>query len=867
MYIKNIELQGFKSFLNKTNISLERGVTAVVGPNGCGKTNIIDAVRWVLGEQKKSTLRSAKMEDVIFNGTQSVKPINFCQVKLTIDNDRQILPIEYNEVEISRRLFRTGESEYYINKNLCRLKDIYEMFVDTGMSSDAYSVIELKMIENILSNDKSNFKKMLDEAAGISNYNQQRKSTKNKLKAVMSDMDRVNDIIFEIDKNVKSLNLQMKRFKRHKVLMEDLKNKEILLSGFKINQLIKDEKPIKDKLHSKNTDESSILKEIKDDNDLLKKIELKQNLAQKNILKLKTEIDKNRETLYVSNSKIIKYTENKKFNNSQIEYYKDQISQSDLNDSHLKAKYNELKNDLSKLTPVIKKNSKEFLSFEGDFLKMKKDKDFMLDEINSSNNNLHELFKKMSEIKNDYDILDSNYHTMIKHLSDLEKFKYDKNCKYCIQNGEEQINEKSNLKKSISRLKKDIKSLQNKLKKASKAYKEKKKSIDKLNKNLIEFNFKYNEKDNKYQDLKIKNIELLKEKEGLDFRINAIIDNQTKLNVQVKAHKENIDSLIKHSNQIDSEILNEKKGIDKIKSILDKNLNKSSKLESDYNDASSELKNIQNNMILKQQKKEEKIIDKQNLEIKLNHISNEKKIIENFIIEKYDIDIHKYLDFDNIVDIENLSYEIEKSKKSILNIGPINMAIESEYNKEKERFDFLSNQKKDLLDSEVILNKTIRKLDKEAKVKFLESFELINQNLKKTFSMFFDGGSSYLRLTDDTNPLESDIEIIAKPPGKKNKTLKMLSSGEKALSATAILFAIYLKKPSPFCILDEIDSPLDDSNIKKFTDVIKSFSKTTQFIIITHNKLTMQESDYMYGITQQKQGISDIVSVELGGKA
>jgi len=282
---------------------------------------------------------------------------------------------------------------------------------------------------------------------------------------------------------------------------------------------------------------------------------------------------------------------------------------------------------------------------------------------------------------------------------------------------------------------------------------------------------------------------------------------------------------------------------------------------------SSELKNIQNNMILKQQKKEEKIIDKQNLEIKLNHISNEKKIIENFIIEKYDIDIHKYLDFDNIVDIENLSYEIEKSKKSILNIGPINMAIESEYNKEKERFDFLSNQKKDLLDSEVILNKTIRKLDKEAKVKFLESFELINQNLKKTFSMFFDGGSSYLRLTDDTNPLESDIEIVAKPPGKKNKSLKMLSSGEKALSATAILFAIYLKKPSPFCILDEIDSPLDDSNIKKFTDVIKSFSKTTQFIIITHNKLTMQESDYMYGITQQKQGISDIVSVELGRKA
>ncbi len=741
------------------------------------------------------------------------------------------------------------------------------MFVDTGMSSDAYSVIELKMIENILSNDNSNFKKMLDEAAGISNYNQQRKSTRSKLRAVMSDLDRVNDIIFEIEKNIKSLNLQMKRFKRHKLLIADLKDKEILLSGFKIKQLTNDEKPIKDKLDLKNIDEASILKEIKDDNGLLKKIEVKQSSVQKNLLSFKTEIDKNKETLYTSNSQIIKYTENKKFNNTQIEYYKNQISQSDLNNFHFETKHNQLKNDVGKLNPVIKKHNEEFLSFEGNFLKMKKDKDLMLNQINAGNNNLHELFKKMATLKSDYDILDSNYNTMIKHLSDLEKFKYDKNCKYCIKNGEEQINEKSNLKKSINTLKKNIKDLKNQLNKASKGYKDKKKTINKINNSLVEFNLKYDQRDCKYQELKIKNIELLKEKEGLEFRLNSIIDNQRKINIQVKGYKKNIDLLIKNNDKIDSDMLNEKKNIDKLKLTLNNNINKSNKLEFQYNDITSEFKNIQNRMILKQQKKEEKIIDKQNLKIKLNHISNEKKIIENFIREKYDLNIYKYLDFDHAVNIDTLSSKIKKNKKSILNIGPINMAIESEYNKEKERFDFISNQKKDLVDSEIILNKTITKLDQEAKVKFLESFDLINENLKKTYSMFFDGGSSYLKLIDDSNPLESDIEIIAKPPGKKNKTLKMLSSGEKALSATAILFAIYLKKPSPFCILDEIDSPLDDSNIKKFTDVIKEFSKTTQFIIITHNKLTMQESDYMYGITQQKQGISDIVSVQLGGKA
>ena len=235
MYIKNIELQGFKSFLYKTSIALKQGVTVLVGPNGCGKTNIIDAVRWVLGEQKHSTLRSIKMEDIIFNGTQKIKPINFCEVKLIIENNSGLLPVEYSEVEITRRLFRTGESEYYINKNSCRLKDIHELFIDTGISSNAYSIIELKMIESILSNDSSNFKKILDEAAGISNYNQKRKSTKSTLKRTLNDLNRINDIIYEIDKNIKALNLQLKRYKRHELLIQKLKNKEILKSSFSIS--------------------------------------------------------------------------------------------------------------------------------------------------------------------------------------------------------------------------------------------------------------------------------------------------------------------------------------------------------------------------------------------------------------------------------------------------------------------------------------------------------------------------------------------------------------------------------------------------------------------------------------------------------
>ena len=210
MYISSIQLQGFKSFLNKTKIELEPGLTSIVGPNGCGKSNIVDAIRWVLGEQKKSRLRTDNKEDVIFNGTDKIKPTNYAQVKLLIKNNSKTLPIEYNEIEIRRRLFRSGENEYFINKTKCRLKDIQEIFMNTGMSSDAYSVIELKMIDEILNENLMSLKKMLDSAAGISNYNKQRTKTLTKIKNVTSDLTRINDIVIEIDKNIKYLNSQMK---------------------------------------------------------------------------------------------------------------------------------------------------------------------------------------------------------------------------------------------------------------------------------------------------------------------------------------------------------------------------------------------------------------------------------------------------------------------------------------------------------------------------------------------------------------------------------------------------------------------------------------------------------------------------------
>ena len=248
MYISELNLHGFKSFAKKEKLKFGEGVTVIVGPNGCGKTNIVDAIRWVLGEQKYSVLRSGKMGDVIFNGADGLKPLSVCEAFLTVHNNRGKLPLEFNDIEIGRRVYRDGESEYFINRTPCRLKDINDLFVDTGMGSDAYSVIELKMIEQILSETADDRKRMFEEAAGINKYKQQRRSAMRKFDAVQQDLERINDIVQEVEQKVYALNLQLKRFKRHEKLSEELKERELSLAFIRIHEFESEISPLRQRV-------------------------------------------------------------------------------------------------------------------------------------------------------------------------------------------------------------------------------------------------------------------------------------------------------------------------------------------------------------------------------------------------------------------------------------------------------------------------------------------------------------------------------------------------------------------------------------------------------------------------------------------
>ena len=699
MNISKLEIFGFKSFAKKETILFNSGITGIVGPNGCGKTNIVDAIRWVLGEQKTKRLRSSKMEEVIFNGASNVKPLGLCEVFLTIENNKGLLPVEYSEVEIGRRLYRSGESEYFINRNNCRLKDISNLFVDTGLTSDAYSVIELNMIEQILSDKDDSRRKMFEEAAGVNKYKSKRRSALKKFDLNSRDLERIDDIIVEIQLQVKALDLQLKRFKRHEKLSSELKDLEIDLSSARIMDLDNIIVPLESMLKKKNT--------------LLKK-----NTSKKEV-------------------------ESVEFDNARDAYLKEKEEL-----SKMKAKIDKLTENL--LSEIQEKNQES-----------SKGVGLLEDELQKKINQLNQFDKDYIKIVSNKDIT--------KSLSTESKEKF-KNKNYTVIETDKKYD---------------------KLKASIKDYKDK---IDKYRKDK-EFDF-------------------------------SKMDESIK-NIQDKINSNNLD-LEKKENDVNKAFIN----METIRAKLDSD--KFSKDDLFYEIKEAEMKIAESNL--------------------------KKSQIMQTMVEKFGKDIKlKSLKEYNISD---MVFRVEKIKRSIESIGPINWAVKDEHEEKSARLDNLLNQKSDLIDAENNLKEAIKKIDNVAQEQFFETYNKVRDNFETMFTVFFNGGKGSLELSDPDDPLNSDINIFAQPPGKRNNSLKMLSAGEKSLTAIALLFSIYQYKPSPFCILDEIDAPLDDINIKKFTDVIKDYSKTTQFIMVTHNKLTMESADCIYGVTAEKQGISKLMSID-----
>jgi chromosome segregation protein len=1175
MQLSKLEIKGFKSFADKVIINFDEGITGIVGPNGCGKSNVVDSIRWVLGEQKTSALRSEKMENIIFNGTNLRSPLQMAEVSLTINNTKNILPTEYSQITITRRLYRSGESEYLLNGVSCRLKDITNLFLDTGVASNSYAIIELGMVDDLL-NDRDNSRRMLfEEAAGISKFKKRKKETLRKLEETDIDLERVEDLLFEIEKNMKSLEKQSKQTEAYYKIKEDYKDKSLLLARVVV---------------AKQKEKSgSLTHQVDAEND--RKIRLTAEIAEKesSIEKAKTELVIKEKTLSSRQKAINEFVgkirqhesdkqiknERLRFLNDRIANLKDQIDQdrksnerakfslqsldSEKESAHgilkeialkveaLKAEYEAqksatytLQGESDALRQVYRSLQEEFfqlnkgteireiqvssfrqelertatdthqqsasidefekkmvilreeLGLKNTFLeKLKREEEEAIQRISSLEKTIDMIREEMNEHsrkldarQNEYqltkslvenlegfpeaikflkknvswtknapllsDILSTseeyrvaienylepylNYYIVdreaeayeaINILSDaskgkanffmldaFEKFhpspvhmypnafpatqiiefdpKYSKlmafildkvyfyegdvrsipadddnafitkngkvtRRKFSLSGGSVGLFEgkKIGRAKNLEKLDKEIKELTRKVEDIRHSLLDRQHELERLRNNTLKQQI-----EEAQNEVRLVNDELISvktkseqfsnllssaglRKEDIQEKIEALLRELDDLKPKVQAAQINLDqqderlksitqsltaqndllgqksvafneeNIFYHQQEnrvtsIEQEIRFKQESMDGSNARIEANAEELSKNETEVREIITTTQTGDTELVgmyaekegmelgLSEAEKEyysgrgeidqferdlrEVQHQRQNIDtvlMELQNQINESKLQLNSVKERLSVEFN--IDLDAVSELtpeetetlkeeqeEKLREQVSKVREKLDNLGPINpMAMEA-YHEIKQRNDFIIAQKDDLIKAKDSLLSTIQEIEGVASATFMEAFGKIKEHFTTVFrSLFNEGDECDLKLTDPSRPLESEIDIIAKPKGKRPLTINQLSGGEKTLTATALLFSMYLLKPAPFCIFDEVDAPLDDANIDKFNTIIRNFSKDSQFVIVTHNKRTMTSTDVIYGITMVEKGISRVVPVDL----
>ncbi|MCL1865563.1 MAG: AAA family ATPase [Spirochaetes bacterium] len=908
MFLKSIEMFGFKSFADKTQVDFESGITAVVGPNGCGKSNIVDAVKWVLGEKQAKNIRGQTMEDIIFSGTDQRKALSLAEVALTIDNSNRILDFDSDSVTVGRRIFRDGESEYLINRSPVRLKDIDKLFMDTGIGKSAYSVLEQGKIDLILSTKAEDRRYLFEEAAGISRYKMQKRESLKKLQDTGENINRLNDIIKEIEreKELKSkqaektkefLNLKgkasdidiklnvlkfkdiAKRFDKNHVEIEKLKQeKEKIAARVAVtsSENEKDEKRKNDLQYElfeieKKLDTYRVRRETIDisakknrqlaDEHLARKSSILKKLEERGSSRerLLAEKKKNEETVIVlkdkineDKSKLLEFFNGRKKKIDSIHGSRDKIED---NNKRIKDNENSLKKLRESIEVVIKKLvdaiEKRKLELENSELERVEVKRVIENELNAIEANLN---SAIDELKiNSFDSARGFLEKInIKYLKDsIDKFesyedgfrsilfdktgihadkeKLDKQIREAVLKTDElkadnglldefihsEQQELENINSMITRIEKDIAKYENDCDWIEKQLSSLIYQIDDIKKQIDNFNEEIVVTDKVIDEINRE----IKESE----------DRLIQFNEKSEALKASIAELVAKRGEIESNIINRKTESKKDEEEFTKILDKINAMERTEVELSFKRDSIQDYLWIEYEKKVKDLDD-----LKINDTM-----------------------------ANDLQEEMQELRKKIQELGPINNLAIEEFRDLKKRFEYYIDQKADIEKARQDIIDVIEDINKTSIDLFMNTFNDIQKNFSDVFKRLFEGGEAFLEMIDTANVLDSGIDIMVRPPGKKFKNINLLSGGERALTAIALLFATYMVKPSPFCFLDEIDAPLDEQNIGKFVKMLREFAKGTQFIIVTHNKKTMNICESIYGITMEEPGVSKLISLKI----
>lgn len=893
MRLSKIKLSGFKTFVEPTTLTLPSNLVGIVGPNGCGKSNVIDAVRWVLGESSAKYLRGESMSDVIFNGSASRKPVSNASIELFFDNSEKKIVGEfaqYNEISTRRVITRDGQSEYYLNGTKCRRKDITNLFLGTGLGPRSYAIVQQAMISSLIEAKPDEMRVFLEEASGISKYKQKRKETESRIKNTRENLNRLNDLKEEIDKQIKRLKKQARDAEKYK----ELKNREKDIEGEIIYCKISDI----DKKLEQNDSESKSYRDTYDDRlTKLRKIEadieelrIKNNevnesfnLKQKdhfeiqaNIARIEQSIEYEKE---LESQKSINAQEIKKeLDRIKVEYSEDQIELERINtELESKNKSNQAnKNNFSQLENELKTTSDNLIiedeqnenlraelnelktTFESESVRIN-----LLEKQSTEQNRQKQIIINVHQLKDSFIALKSSLEESIADFGNETS----KTINYQIDRLEKKINQLSSEYEDT-----ELKIAENEeqLSKSKEISGQTKLLIDELTK-------KKNESDQKKVDLanlrntqsqKLANI---REKvQDDELKTESLKTSQQGLQTAITRLEAQMTQLKSRSLELTAKENPQRSINDDQKQELESLLNMSLKSEKSLEVERKKQEEMQSH--LRNQE-----VDRTNLNASVNQARED---LERFKLKQKEYEVRKEslneqlismdLDYKSIdqksssknMTLDSLSSELEKILRGIDRLGAINLAAEAEFKEESKRMEKLDEQFEDLNRALETLTSAIKQIDDESKSRFSETFEKVNEGLSKHFPRLFDGGKAYLEL-EDNDALNGGVFVMARPPGKRNSNIHLLSGGEKALTAVALLFSIFELNPAPFCLLDEVDAPLDDTNVARFCEIVKEMSSNVQFVVITHNKTTMELTKQLIGVTMSEPGVSRLVSVDL----
>ncbi len=1137
MYFRRLEIFGFKSFAQKTVLEFQPGISAIVGPNGCGKSNVFDAIRWVLGEQSVKELRGSSMEDVIFNGTDQKAPLGFAEVSLTFSNESRILPLDHDEVIVTRRLFRSGESEYLINKNTSRLKDIVELFLGTGVGAEAYSLIQQGKVDLVVSAKPDDRRQIFDEAAGITKYKSKKKEALSKLKDTEDNLLRINDIVVEVKRQIATIERQAKKAQRYKEEFEVLKGYELTFARHQMSRYINESEEMAAAVRALQTQELDLTKQLEDLNNRIDNEALQLEEIDERINELKAQ-DIHLENEVAMNTRQIAFNEERlqsmdetcqrleadkaaalgrcSTHQARIEEIKEALSRLAQNLSALQAGLEQKKKDLSVLVHAIEQSKssieqveREILGLNGQQVRFKNQltenmkrtmeaqaRKARLEHENSKINDekvqvyqrsealsqaiaqvqaqleacwadcntrrhaLEELKSRFAVQEATIDDLEKNHVFLLSQKEFIQKMQVQyqdipdpvvegrftatvcptekqtgiigkiKEVKVkrpngfeCVPDGENETYQNSSeifeiiyetkyVELDLQYLDDRIATIDGKLAQAlelksqlSQQIQEQGNGVEDVLKNIQDQEKKFSVLESQKNDIELVSGKLVGELDVItsefaeaESTIASLKIQETELSIGLQGLGSQItrcqeDIKFKHEAiaskdherqelniavaQLETELSSlsdKRKGFEDNLALhtqnLDRDLTDINRFELENRELAARKIKVSEDIVLLQaaieglqRKKEalsvvlnEESAKKEEMSRRLNSLRNGIRGIEDEIIriktqmhhqqmrqqevqfnqrtlkerllQAYKIDWDQIQnepvrelsttqaealptrghDFSRVpeqvaeqgsiecestpveppsakqeategtptaeqasqptaeqlpqLSIDELTLEIEKLKKRCESYGAVNFVAIEEFAELKGRYEFLTKQQSDLLTAREQLLSTIQKINRTTRQMFTDTFVKVNEEFKVYFRMLFGGGEAQLVLLDPENALESGIDIVARPPGKKLQNISLMSGGEKTLTAIALIFGVFKVNPSPFCVLDEIDAALDESNVGRFAGMLKEFAKIAQFIVITHNKNTMNAADIMYGVTMQERGVSRIVSVK-----